>query len=476
MKKTTLILLFLSQIVFSQTPCTNGFSGIYPCKDYDLLSHFSTTEIAGLGTEGNDSWGWTDPDTQSEYALMGTNKGITFINITDPLAPIILGTLATSTVNSSWRDVKVYNNHAFIVSEASNHGMQVFDLTKLRNVTNPPEIFTADKHFTEFGTAHNIVINEESGYAYIVGASRSSTYKGGPIFINIQNPTNPIIEGGLSEGGYAHDAQVITYNGPDSDYTGKEILIGSNENEVVIADVTNKANPTIISTISYTDVRYAHQGWFTEDLKYFILGDELDELRIGNNTKTVVFDFTDLDNPLHHFDYFSNTAAIDHNGYVKDDIYYQASYTAGVRMLDISDIKNKNMTEVGYFDTYPNNNSTAFNGAWNVYPYFSSGNIIISDIDNGFFVIRKSGTLSLENENLESSFSVFPNPASTKTTLKISNKKVIKNIKVYSLVGQKIAEENNINNTQHQLNISHLKKGIYFVKVNNNQTKKLIVN
>lgn len=476
MKKTTFFFLFIAQIIFSQTLCTDGFAGNYPCKDYDLLAHFSTTEIAGIGTEGNDSWGWTDPDTQSEYALMGTNKGITFINITDPLAPIILGTLETSTVNSSWRDVKVYNNHAFIVSEASNHGMQVFDLTKLRNITSPPVVFTADKHFTEFGTAHNIVINEESGYAYIVGASRSSTYKGGPIFINIQNPTNPVIEGGLSEGGYAHDAQVITYNGPDSDYTGKEILIGSNENEVVIADVSDKTNPIIISTITYSDVRYAHQGWFTEDLKYFILGDELDELRIGNSTKTVVFDFTDLDNPLHHFDYFGRTAAIDHNGYVKDDIYYQASYTAGVRMLDISDIENKNMTEVGYFDTYPNNNNTAFNGAWNVYPYFPSGNIIISDIDNGFFVIRKSGTLNLENENLELRFSMFPNPASNQTTIKSLNSESITNIKVYSLVGQKIAEVNNINNTQFQLNIGNIKKGIYFVKVNNNITTKLVVN
>ena len=475
MKKTTFYLLFLSQIIVAQTPCTNGFAGNYPCNDYDLLSHFSISEIAGSGAEGNDSWGWTDPSTQNEYALMGTTKGITFINITDPLSPIILGTLATSTVNSSWRDVKVYNNHAFIVSEASNHGMQVFDLTKLRNVTNPPEVFLADTHFTEFGTAHNIVINEDSGYAYIVGASRNSTYKGGPIFINIQNPTNPILEGGFGEGGYAHDAQVITYNGPDLDYTGKEILIGSNENEVVIADVTDKTAPKIISTITYTDVEYTHQGWFTEDLKYFILGDELDEIRVGNNTKTVIFDFTDLDNPLHHFDYFSDAAAIDHNGYVKNNIYYQASYTAGVRMLDISDIENKTITEVGFFDTYPNNNSTAFNGAWNVYPYFPSENIIVSDIDNGFFVIRKSGTLSLENQKLELGFSMFPNPTSNKTTIKSLNDESIKNIKVYSLVGQKIAEENNINSTQYELNISNINKGIYLVKVNDNQTTKLVI-
>jgi choice-of-anchor B domain-containing protein len=369
--------------------CENGFAGVYPCNDYDLLSHFDLEELAGSGTEGNDSWGWTDLETNKEYALMAINKGIVFIDITDPANTLILGLLETATVNSSWRDVKVYGSHAFIVSEAANHGMQVFDLKRLRNVLNPPENFTTDTHFTEFGSAHNIVINEESGYAYIVGASRNSTYGGGPIFINIQDPINPVIEGGFREGGYSHDAQVTTYNGPDTDYTGKEILIGSNENEVVIADISDKMNPTIISTISYSNVKYAHQGWFTEDLKYFILGDELDELRIGNKTRSVIFDFTDLDNPLYHFDYFGTTNAIDHNGYVKDNIYYQANYTAGVRMIDVSNATNKVFSEVGFFDTYPANNNTAFNGVWNVYPYFPSGNIIISDINNGFFVIRK---------------------------------------------------------------------------------------
>ncbi|XMO87680.1 choice-of-anchor B family protein [Algibacter sp. AS12] len=379
--------------------CENGFAGIYPCNDYDLMANIPLT-IFGA-TAGNDCWGWTDTTTGKEYALMATSHNTAFVDITEPTAPIYLGILPTASSTGPWRDVKVYKDHAFIVADCSlgndpncndDHGMQVFDLTRLRNVPNPPETFTADTHFTEFGKAHNIVINEDSGYAYIVGANRSSTYLGGPIFINIQDPKNPVSEGGFSQGGYSHDAQVVTYNGPDSDYTGKEILIGSNENEVVIADVSDKANPTIISTISYANVWYAHQGWFTQDMKYFILGDELDEARAGNNTRTIVFDFTDLDNPSFHFDYYGASAAIDHNGYVKNDTYYFANYRAGVRMLNITDIGNSNFTEIGYFDTYPTNNGTEFNGAWSIYPYFSSGNIIVSDIDRGLFIIRKSGS------------------------------------------------------------------------------------
>lgn len=373
------------------TICENGFAGIYPCNGYDLISNIPLTTFEA--TSGNDSWGWTDPTTGNEYVIMCLNNGTVFIDITEPAEPVYLGKLPTASVSSSWRDAKVYNNHAFIVADnAPGHGMQIFDLTRLRLVTDPPVIFTSDAHFTGFGSAHNIVINETSGYAYVVGTSRAGTYAGGPLFINIQDPKNPIDEGGFGAGGYSHDAQVVTYSGPDTDYTDQEILISSNENEVVIADVSNKANPVSISTISYSNVGYTHQGWFTEDMTYFILGDELDEQALGHDTRTIIFDFTDLDNPVIHMQYFGPTAAIDHNGYVKGDTFYQANYTAGVRMIDISDIENSTLTETGFFDTYPSNNSASFNGAWNVYPYFSSENIVISDINSGLFIIRKSGT------------------------------------------------------------------------------------
>ena len=258
----------------------------------------------------------------------------------------------------------------------------------MRSDTNLPQNFSAETTFTGFGSAHNIVINESKGYAYPVGTSRSGPFAGGPLFINIQNPLNPIDEGGFRN--YSHDAQVVTYNGPDTEHVGKEILIGSNESEIVIVDITNKSNPIKLSTANYSNVRYVHQGWFSQDMRYFLLGDELDEFRLGNKTRTVIFDFSDLDNPKFHFDYFGPTDAIDHNGYVKNNTFYLANYTAGVRMIDITNIGNKSITEIGFFDTYPTNNIAGFNGAWSVYPYFESGNIVISDIDNGLFIIKKS--------------------------------------------------------------------------------------
>jgi choice-of-anchor B domain-containing protein len=380
-------------IATNKKECVNGKAGGFPCSNYDLMANIPLTTLQA--TAANDSWGWVDPLDNSEIAIIGLNNGTAFVDITDTEKPVYLGKLPTATVNSSWRDIKVYKNHAYIVSEASDHGMQVFDLTKLRTATSgSPVVFTADKHFTEFGSAHNIFINEDTGYAYAIGAKKNGTRvnNGGPIFININDPKNPVGEGGWGSDNYSHDAQVVTYSGPDSDYTGKEILIGSNENEVVIVDITDKANPKHISKISYPNVGYTHQGWFTEDQKHFIIGDELDERRVGFKTRTIIFDFADLDAPSMKFIYSGPTNAIDHNGYVKGNIYYLANYTAGVRFIDITGIGNGTMTETGYFDTYPTNDLANFDGVWNVFPYLKSGNIIISDINSGLFVVRKSGS------------------------------------------------------------------------------------
>ncbi|UCD60981.1 MAG: choice-of-anchor B family protein [Flavobacteriaceae bacterium] len=366
-------------------PCQDGMAGIYPCNGYDLLGQISLADFNA--SIANDIWGWTDSSTGKEYALVGLDNGTAFVDITDTEELIYLGKLPTATTSSTWRDIKVYQDHAFIVSEAGGHGMQVFDLTKLRNVANAPENFEADTRYTGFGNAHNIVINEASGYAYAVG---TDTFNGGAHFIDIGDPKNPIAAGGYGANGYSHDAQVETYNGPDANYTGQEIFIGANENQVAIVNVTDKNNPQQISTFQYANIGYTHQGWFSEDQRYFILGDETDELTFGFDSRTLIFDLSDLDNPVLFTTYSGETAAIDHNGYVKGEDFYLANYTAGVRILDISGIDGQTIVEKGFFDTYPANNTAAFEGVWSVYPYFESEKIIVNDINSGLFIIKSS--------------------------------------------------------------------------------------
>ncbi len=467
-KITLLLLLAITTTIYSQDECTGGLAAGYPCNDYDLMSHLSNAFFGA--TEGNDSWGWTDPDTGKEYALMGLDNGAAFVDISDPVNPIYLGKLPTATSSSIWRDIKTYNNYAFIVSEAGGHGIQIFDLTKLRNVSNPPVTFSEDAHYSGFGSAHNIVINEDTGYAYGVG---TNTYSGGPHFVNIQNPLNPIAAGGYALDSYSHDGQVITYNGPDTDYTGREIYVGSNENEVVIVDVTDKGNPQGISAVGYSNIAYTHQGWFTEDHTYFIVGDEIDESYFGFNTRTIVMDFTDLDNPYPLFDYFGTTPAIDHNGYVKGDNYFLSNYSAGMRVLDISDIANQNITEIGYFDSYPSNNNTSYHGVWSVYPYFASGNIVISDIEGGLFIVRKSNTLNTPDFQ-QNAFSIYPNPAQNNVIISTKNTP-ISTIEINNLLGQTLISKKADNLDTKIIDISVLEKGIYMIIVNNTTSKRLIV-
>lgn len=361
------------------------------------LSSALDLRISGVrSNKGNDIWGWTDPQSGKEYVIMGLNNKSSFVDVTDPNNPIHLADLKTATVSSTWRDIKIYKHYAYIVSEAWVHGMQVFDLHRLRKMDGiKVEKVDADMHYRDFGNAHNIFINEDSGYAYAVG---TSTCDGGLHIMNIQDPLNPKFVNCVGRGvyeiptkhgdAYTHDVQCVIYKGSDVDYLGHEICVSSNEDTVNIVDVTDKNKPYQISAASYDGVKYTHQGWLTEDQRFFLLGDELDESNYGINTKTFIWDFSDLDNPTNFAVYQHQTRAIDHNMYVKGNYVYQANYNAGLRILDLSDIANGKLSEVGFLDTVPNEDTAKFNGVWSVFPYFNSGTVAVSGTDGVLYLTR----------------------------------------------------------------------------------------
>jgi choice-of-anchor B domain-containing protein len=363
--------------------CVAGFAAGYPCSNIDLLSFTPLAQIGG--GSGNDIWGWTDPQTGKEYALMGRSSGTAFVDVTDGENPVYLGNLPTHTSNSSWRDIKVYANHAYIVSEASGHGMQVFDLTQLRGITTP-QTFSNTVHYSNFGNAHNIIINEETGFAYAVG---TSTCSGGLHMVDISTPTAPSFSGCYSADGYTHDAQCVVFRGPTHRFHhGSELCFNSNEDTLTIVDVTDKANPVELARLPYAGSGYSHQGWLTEDHQYFLLDDELDEQSFGHPTRTRVFDVSDPALPSLIGQYNSSAAAIDHNLYVSGDYVFQANYRAGLRILQVRDAASADLVEEAFFDIYPSSDSASFNGAWSNYPYFESGNVIVSGIEQGLFVLR----------------------------------------------------------------------------------------
>ena len=379
----------------------DGKATDWACSNTGLLAYMPISAIGGkrgVGLSG--SWGWTDPLTGKDIALIGRTDGTAFVDVTDPVHPRYLGDLMRTKGSNSaiWREIKTYKNYALIVSDNSgdHHGIQFFDLTHLRGVTTPKH-FTEDSHY-DLGSIHDIVVNEGSGFAYAVGVNGGGESCGGGLhMVDIHDPMHPTFAGcfadagtGRSKTGYTHDAQCVMYHGPDTRYANHEICMSSNETTISVQDVTDKKNVKVISHADYPTVGYTHQGWFTEDQKYFYLDDELDESgglgRSKEGTRTMVFDMTDLEQPIMKKEFIGPTKAIDHNQYVRGNRLYQSNYLAGLRILDISDPLNPR--EAGYLQTTVGPIVAAFGGSWNNYPFFKNGAIGVSSMQEGFFLVK----------------------------------------------------------------------------------------
>jgi choice-of-anchor B domain-containing protein len=362
--------------------CTSGSAGDFPCSGISLSKRVSLETMGGTG--GNDIWGWFDAQTGNEYALMGMTNGTAFVDVSTREDPVFLGNLPTQTVESVWRDIKVYQDHAYIVADgAGAHGMQVFDLTRLRGLA-APQTFAADIVYGDFGSAHNIAINESSGFAYAVG---TNTCGEGLHIIDIRTPKDPMFAGCHFVNSGTHDTQCVNYQGPDTDYLNSEICLSSNQDQVETVDVTVKFAPVTISSTTYSQLGFVHQGWLTEDHRFFLLGDELDESGFSVPTRTHVFDVSDLDAPVYVFAYEAATVSTDHNLYIIGNRVFAANYSSGLRVLEFGDLANRVLMEIAFFDTFPTSNATGFSGAWSVYPYLPSGTIIVSDTTNGLFIL-----------------------------------------------------------------------------------------
>ncbi len=365
--------------------CVNGMADIYPCKNIDLLSNLPLANMGG--GNGSGGWGWTDPSNGKEYAIVGRTTGTSFVDISNPTTPVFLGNLPSATGTSTWRELWVHNNTAYIISDNNGaHGMQIFDLTRLRSVTSPPVTFSADARDTSFTNAHTININPATGFAYVNG---SNTCGGGPRVFNLANRLAPAFVGCVSGDGYSHDSQAIVYHGPDTRFSNREILVGSNEDTVTVWDVTTKSSPQMLARKGYTGRGYTHQGWFTEDHRFFLLDDETDETSFGHNTRTRVLNVANLTNPTLLGFFTGPTTATDHNQFVKGNFSYQSNYRAGLRIIDLTNVANPPaMSEAAFFDVDPTSNAAGFAGTWTNYPYYPSGVVAVFSIQRGLFVVR----------------------------------------------------------------------------------------
>jgi hypothetical protein len=158
--------------------------------------------------------------------------------------------------------------------------------------------------------------------------------------------------------------------------------------------VDDKDNMSMISRTGYDQVSYTHQGWLSEDHRFFLSNDELDENAFGFNPRTLIWNIEDLDAPVLIGEYYNNAAAIDHNLYTHNGLAFESNYFSGLRVLDLAQVADGKLRERAFFDTYPDADAIEFGGTWSNYPYFESGTIIVSDMNNGLFVLQ----LDLEDD------------------------------------------------------------------------------
>ena len=341
----------------------------------ELLSWMTLGQLDGSGG-ANDCWGYTSPSGR-EYAIIGTFDSTCFVEITDPTSPQLIDTIAGP--NSLWRDIKVYQDHAYAVSEGGS-GIQVMSMA---NIDNGTVSFVRTVNNPGTSSTHNVAIDTVSARLYRTGGSNE-----GLRIYDLSNPALPTYMGTWSTR-YVHDAQVVTYT--SGTYAGRQIAFcfsgfngGWDLTGLDILDVTNPSSVIQMARILYPDNQYSHQGWLTPDRRYLYLGDELDEDG-AKDTTTHIFDVQDLQNPSYLGAFDNNNSAVGHNMYSKGDLLYEANYTSGMRVFDISNPTSP--VETAYFDT-SSLSGPIFNGLWSCYPYFSNGVVIGSDRESGLFVWR----------------------------------------------------------------------------------------
>jgi choice-of-anchor B domain-containing protein len=308
----------------------------------------------------NDCWGYTAPNG-TELAIYGWQEGTSFVDATDPPNAVEIFDLPGPA--SGWRDIKTYQNYAYIVTEGSGAGtgLQIVDLA---DPLNPVHIGTYTG--SGFDTAHNIWIDTDAAVAYLCGASG-----GGMFIVSLADPENPAHLDYFGEY-YIHDLWV----GDDRAYAG---AISSNSLRII--DVSNPSNPSTLASHFYSGAA-THNAWPTSDGIHCVTTDEVG----GGHLK--IWNISDLGS-IHFAASYRVTRqnAIIHNALNRDDMAYLAYYTAGTQIVDLTDPTNP--VEVGFYDT--STRTGGFDGNWGVYPFRSDNIFYSSDRQNGLYILEFTG-------------------------------------------------------------------------------------
>ena len=309
----------------------------------------------------NDIWGYVDHDG-NEHALVGCANGFSYVDISNPSNPEEVFFISGS--NSVWRDLKTWNNYAYVTTEAAD-GLLIVDLDDLSGQTYT---YWTD----QFMRAHNIYI-DENGFAYIFGSQDGPT--DGAIILDLNtDPMNPSVAG-LFDAYYLHDGMVRG-----------DTLWGAAVYEGVLTavDVSDKANPVILGSTP-TSCNFTHNAWVSDDGNYVFTTDEQSDCNVGAYDVSNISDIQQID-LIQSWNNENGFPVIPHNTHVLGDYLVTSYYTSGVTVIDASDPFN--MVEIAYYDTSPDYEGGEFEGCWGAYPFLPSGLILASDQQTGLHILE----------------------------------------------------------------------------------------
>lgn len=366
MKK--LLLAVACSLSFAFTNAQNGYN-------FTLLSNLSigNNEYANI-------WGYAQ--NGSEYALLGCtgsaslNDACAIIDVTNPTTPTTLFRIPGPV--STWREIRTYQHYAYITTEAAgtNFGVTIVDLQYL-----PDSIKTKQWSGNgAFGNVHALHIDD--GHMYLYG-SQNPLSLGGALIVSLADPWNPTIVGAYNQR-YIHDGTVSN----NKIYAG-EIYNGT----FTIVDVSNKSTPVVLNSQN-TPNEFTHNTWLSTDSKILYTTDEVADAYVASYNIENTGNIIELD----RYKRANSNRAIPHNTYVfnspiitgnNSDYLHTSYYTEGVTIVDAT--KPDNLVEVAHYDTNPLVGSS-FSGVWGVYPYLPSGNVLVSDMQLGLFVLDPTYT------------------------------------------------------------------------------------
>ena len=370
------------------------------------FTQFGTTLLGQLDPVGSgtyaDIWGYTDPSTGREYALMcDQTVGLHVIDITGD-EPVLVATvpgLTRGSVVADAKDVKVYQNYAYLVHEYAP--VLVIDLS---DPAAPQAVGQIDTQpGATDGGSHNVEVNGQ--HLYVVGGRGVGGLR---VYDLGADPIDPPRTGEYQPT-YLHD---IHFNGT---WAYASAILGEG---VFVLDASDPSDPVFETLFTYPAVDVgAHNACSSEDGDYLYVSDE-----IGSGPWMRAFDVRDLENVQLTAELIVDRRATVHNCYVEGDFLFVAHYSEGLQIFDIGETPAV-PERVAMYDTFTGP-GFGFQGAWSVYPYFESGKVIVSDRTSGLFVIEVDGFSAVGAEpgptDAEGTLALhaFPNPTAGRATLR----------------------------------------------------------